>query len=526
MYFVDQGGGGFRLKPQMKVSFVWMWPYRILDARAQKECSWRVHGARAPSNQLAGWLGRCASSSRRWPRVNPNNRQSSSWQHFPLRCLCGLLVTWSIWSLSALQGRRTTLSLLSLGRENCFAVTRRLLSPHQVGKLFPSRPSFLRRRTSTGFASRRFSRWQSENQKDSRLGRERIIISWRDLRATECPTDKNGESWGMRLCHVFKDRPRLHVCMRAYLRNLLGSAARCWPNHCIVQFFCSLFVNLLCRKPEIESLGFTCNWLVLGRLAGTSATCTYFRVADKFTTAKRKDGTLYQILQDTRLSFACCVGLAQLKETPAHRTAASLWLRSNLRRCTNEPTPHSVHAPPAMFIEVTSATLRAHPKQALSTARQQGRGVLEPLYTTTSASSSWSRPRNICIACLFRWHLPRRSPPFIRLGPQPTQKCWQQWQTDEPDTESKVPSSSGMVKANDDGACLRLAHAQVENEIPARPRRAPRRARVSTVDCARSPYGESTFKRNRPSFAVLMVLGGGGAQRNNWLIASDNRKTP
>ena len=34
-----------------------------------------------------------------------------------------------------------------------------------------------------------------------------------------------------------------------------------------------------------------------------------------------------------------------------------------------------------MFIEVTSATLRAHPKQALSTAWQQGHGVLEPLYT-------------------------------------------------------------------------------------------------------------------------------------------------
>ena len=77
-----------------------------------------------------------------------------------------------------------------------------------------------------------------------------------------------------------------------------------------------------------------------------------------------------------------------------------------------------------------------------------------------------------------------------------------------------MPSSSGMVKANDDKPCLRLAHAQVENENgPARPRRAPRRGardRVSTVDCARSPYGESTFKRNRPSFAVLMVLGGGG----------------
>ena len=192
--------------------------------------------------------------------------------------------------------------------------------------------------------------------------------------------------------------------MRAYLRNLLGSAARCWPNHCcgtaVVQFFCSLFVNLLCRKPEIESLGFTCNWLVLvGRLAWTSVTCTSFRVADKFTTAKRKAGTLYQILRDTQLSFGCCVGLAQLKETPAHRTAASLWLRSNLRRCTSEPTPH-LYAPPAMFIEVTSATLRAHPKQALATSRQQGRGVLEPLYTTTSASSSWSRTKNICSACL------------------------------------------------------------------------------------------------------------------------------
>ena len=31
-----------------------------------------------------------------------------------------------------------------------------------------------------------------------------------------------------------------------------------------------------------------------------------------------------------------------------------------------------------MFIEVTSATLRARPKQALSTARQQGRGGWNP----------------------------------------------------------------------------------------------------------------------------------------------------
>ena len=44
-------------------------------------------------------------------------------------------------------------------------------------------------------------------------------------------------------------------------------------------------------------------------------------------------------------------------------------------------------------------------------------------------------------------------------------------------------------------------------------RRSRRGVRVSTVDCARSPYGESTFKRNRPSFAVLIGVGGGGGRR-------------
>ena len=50
------GGGGFRLKPQMKVGFVWMWPYRILDARAQKECSWRVVHVLLQISWLAGAL--------------------------------------------------------------------------------------------------------------------------------------------------------------------------------------------------------------------------------------------------------------------------------------------------------------------------------------------------------------------------------------------------------------------------------------------------------------------------------------
>ena len=262
--------------------------------------------------------------------------------------------------------------------------------------------------------------------------------------------------------------------------------------------FLVVVVNLLCRKPEIESLGFTCNWLVLvGRLAWTSASCRYFRVADKFTTAKRKAETLYQILRDTQLSFGCCVGLVQLKETPAHRTAASLWLRSNSRRCTSEPTPH-LHAPPAMFIEVTSATLRAHPKQALSTARQQGRGVLEPLYTTTSASSSWSWPRNICSACLSRWHLPQRSPPFIRSPAHPKilAAVANRWA----DTESKVPSSSSMVWRQTTMELslpsTRACSSWKWNPTAATPGAA--QGRAWSVDCARSPYGESTFKRNRP----------------------------
>ena len=88
------------------------------------------------------------------------------------------VVCWWHEVVAPFRGRRTTLSLRSLGRENCFAVTGRCCLRTKSEKLFPSRPSFLRRRTSTGFASRRFSLWQSENQKDSRLGRVKIIISY------------------------------------------------------------------------------------------------------------------------------------------------------------------------------------------------------------------------------------------------------------------------------------------------------------------------------------------------------------
>ena len=94
-------------------------------------------------------------------------------------------------------------------------------------KPFPSRPSFLRRRTLTGFASRRFSRWQSENQKDSRLGRVRIIISDGTCALLNAQEIKmvGREACVCAMCS--RTGQGLHVCMRAYLRNFLGSAARC-----------------------------------------------------------------------------------------------------------------------------------------------------------------------------------------------------------------------------------------------------------------------------------------------------------
>ena len=160
--------------------------------------------------------------------------------------------------------------------------------------------------------------------------------------------------------------------------------------------------------------------------------CTYF--ADTFTTAKRTDGTLYEILGNAQLSFRCCVGLAQLKETPAHRTATWLRLRSYLRRCTTEPSPH---LPPAMFAEVTSATLRAHLKQGLSTARWQERGVAcpytrpphcRPAEADQEISAAPACPSGICHGEVRPLSQKQLLP---RLGLQPYPKCWQQWPTDQ-----------------------------------------------------------------------------------------------
>ena len=198
----------------------------------------------------------------------------------------------------------------------------------------------------------------------------------------------------------------------------------------------------------------------------------------------------------------------------AHRTAASLWLRSNLRWCTSEPTPH-LHAHPAMFIEVTSAMhiqnklfpqLGSRDVEFWNPCTQQHQR--RPAEADHEIFAAPACPAGICQG--------RRSPPFIWLGPQPTQKCWQQWPTVEltPSRKRLLPPAwwrQTTTRLAFDSRMLKL-------KMKSRRGRAGRcgGARVSTVDCARSPYGESTFKRNRPSFAVLMVLGGGGVTKSSW----------
>ena len=53
------------------------------------------------------------------------------------------------------------------------------------------------------------------------------------------------------------------ACVRTFVtcrevQPAVGQTTAACCGTAFVQFFCSLFVSLLCRKPEIESLGFTC----------------------------------------------------------------------------------------------------------------------------------------------------------------------------------------------------------------------------------------------------------------------------
>ena len=165
-FFVGRGGGGgFRLKPQMKVSFVWMWPYRILDARAQKECSWRVVHVLLQISWLAGALRviiAALATSR--ASLNPNNlRQVRSSIFTGIFLFSSCVVCWwhEVWA--PFQGRRTTLSLRSLGRENC-------LQSLDVAFSAPNRKSSFLRVLHSCEGGRRLALLQG----DSRVGRARI----------------------------------------------------------------------------------------------------------------------------------------------------------------------------------------------------------------------------------------------------------------------------------------------------------------------------------------------------------------
>ena len=137
-------------------------------------------GARAPSNQLAGngWL---AGALRVIIAALATSRASTQTTFWSSRgSIFSLLLVWFAGDMKSERPSKDD-------EQHCRCVVweeKTVLQSLDVAfsapsrkSSFPSRPSFLRRRTSTGFASRTFSRWQSENQKDSRLGRVRIIIS-------------------------------------------------------------------------------------------------------------------------------------------------------------------------------------------------------------------------------------------------------------------------------------------------------------------------------------------------------------
>ena len=65
----------------------------------------------------------------------------------------------------------------------------------------------------------------SENQKDSRFGRVRIIISGRTCALLNAQQIKMVSREACVCAMWSRTGQGLHVCMRAYLRNLLGTAA-------------------------------------------------------------------------------------------------------------------------------------------------------------------------------------------------------------------------------------------------------------------------------------------------------------
>ena len=109
-----------------------------------------------------------------------------------------------------------------------------------------------------------------------------------------------------------------------------------------------------------------------------------------------------------------------------------------LRRCGSERTyddaqlsqPHTyMHLLP-YFIEVTSATLRAHLKQALATAWQQGHGVsylcTQQHQRRPAEADQYSQRLAACRTGICHGEVRPLSQKqlLLRLGPQPNHKMW------------------------------------------------------------------------------------------------------
>ena len=149
---------------------------------------------------------------------------------------------------------------------------------------------------------------------------------------------------------------------------------------------------------------------------------------------------------------------------------------------------------------------------------------------------SWGKPRKrslgVCFAfCIrkgkihnfnFVLSIPTSKHP---LAPAALYQDWRRWNSDvdnsyfPPETCTTTIMCAWLSRS-----ARELSHVHSRQKGPRTGNRRTRKtilvAMESTVDCARSPYGESTFKRNRPSFAVLMVFGGGGVPWGMRLIGA------
>ena len=180
----------------------------------------------------------------------------------------------------------------------------------------------------------------------------------------------------------------------------------------------------------------------------------------------------------------------------AHRAAASLWLRSNLPRCTSEPTPH-LHAPPAMFIEVTSAMhiqnklfpqLGSRDVEFWNPCTQQHQ--CRPAEADQEIFAAPACPAGIChgeVRPLFGWVT---SPPK-NVGSSGQQMSWH-----------RVESTFFLRHGEQTTTGLAFDSRMLKLKMKSRRSRAGRRAgaRVSTVDRARSPYDMYTIV---PEFEVF-----------------------